>query len=637
MKENILIKEEFKSLTKEIFIDKKEDKSDKSTTLLFSKKFLNIIKIIVIFFSLMFFIRTIHILNLKEDIIMNNKDICYKEENFNFKGYTSSIKPIAFYHLENENISNINNKEIVKNLTDQITLAKNHGIYGYGFYFFLNIKNIIYNKYIEIFLENENLNIPFLLILKTNGIIDEKGESIDFDKISLNLTKYILDKRYIKIDNKPVIMLNHDKIDEIKIENIRRSFKNNKLSEIFILSNIDEKNLNDKNKNDKRGSNGQYYLTSLEELPKVNLYYKELYSYFYTHLLYHDKEIFSNIANNNIFRSSISMNKYPIYDREVNNILYEDYNPVKFYFLNKLIVNWTLENHSKDNQYIFIDNFNYLLPNEFLGYANINSFCKALYNLPLISNDYYNFNLVELKKNVSVLAHIHLYYTELMEEIIEKTNNIPVPFDLYITTNTEEKKNIIENYIKINSKAHKYEILITKNKGRDIMPFIIQLKDKWKNYKYLCHLHTKKHGYLGGDEWRDYLYENLLGNKTIISKILSDFENNKKLGLIYPECFYKHLSYIFYVHKNHRKFLNHILELLFKKAYNNKGVIEFPVGNMFWARTDAIRQIFDMKLYEICPEEKGQFDDTLLHAIERSWNYIAQLNGYNYKTIFYTF
>ena len=637
MKENILIKEEFKSLTKEIFIDKKEDKSDKFNTLLFSKKFLNIIKIIVIFFSLMFFIRTIHIFNLKEDIIMNNKDICYKEENFNFKGYTSSIKPIAFYHLENENISNINNKEIVKNLTDQINFAKNHGIYGYGFYFFLNIKNIIYNKHIEIFLENENLNIPFLLILKTNGIIDEKGDSIDFDKISLNLTKYILDKRYIKIDNKPVIMLNHDKIDEIKIENIRRSFKNNKFGEIFILSNIDEKNMNDKNKNDKRGSDGQYYLASLGELPRVNLYYKELYSYFYTHLLYHDKEIFSNIANNNIFRSSISINKYPIYDREVNNILYEDYNPVKFYFLNKLVFNWTMENHSKDNQYIFIDNFNYLLPNEFLGYANINSFCKALYNLPMISNDYYNFNLVELKKSVSVLAHIHLYYTELMEEIIEKTNNIPVPFDLYITTNTEEKKNIIENYIKINSKAHKYEILITKNKGRDIMPFIIQLKDKWKKYKYLCHLHTKKHGYLGGDEWRDYLYENLLGNKTIISKILSDFENNKKLGLIYPECFYKHLSYIFYVHKNHRKFLNHILELLFKKAYNNKGVIEFPVGNMFWARTDAIRQIFDMKLYEICPEEKGQFDDTLLHAIERSWNYIAQLNGYNYKTIFYTF
>ena len=58
---------------------------------------------------------------------------------------------------------------------------------------------------------------------------------------------------------------------------------------------------------------------------------------------------------------------------------------------------------------------------------------------------------------------------------------------------------------------------------------------------------------------------------------------------------------------------------------------------MFWARTDAIRQIFDMKLYEICPEEKGQLDETLLHAIERSWNYIAQLNGYNYKTIFYTF
>jgi lipopolysaccharide biosynthesis protein len=71
----------------------------------------------------------------------------------------------------------------------------------------------------------------------------------------------------------------------------------------------------------------------------------------------------------------------------------------------------------------------------------------------------------------------------LLAEVINKTNNIPVPFDLYITTNTEEKKNYISTYLLKNTKANKYEILITQNKGRDVIPFLIQLKDVWNNYK----------------------------------------------------------------------------------------------------------------------------------------------------------
>ena len=61
-----------------------------------------------------------------------------------------------------------------------------------------------------------------------------------------------------------------------------------------------------------------------------------------------------------------------------------------------------------------------------------------------------------------------------------------------------------------------------------------------KNYKYLCHIHTKITMYINmGYDWRNYLLENLLGNEKIISEILSDFENNEKLGFIFPENYYK--------------------------------------------------------------------------------------------------
>ena len=87
----------------------------------------------------------------------------------------------------------------------------------------------------------------------------------------------------------------------------------------------------------------------------------------------------------------------------------------------------------------------------------------------------------------------------------------------------------------INSKAKNFEILITEKKGRDVIPFLIQIKDKIKNYKYFCHIHTKKHGSNKeiGKYWQSYLYENLLGNNNTIAQILSNFESNNNSCLYY--------------------------------------------------------------------------------------------------------
>ena len=215
---------------------------------------------------------------------------------------------------------------------------------------------------------------------------------------------------------------------------------------------------------------------------------------------------------------SVPMNKYPIFINTTKSYIFPDYSPEKFYFLNKIIVNSTQAKCNKDNQYILINDFSNLLPTTSFGYANINYFSKSLFRLPLIWNNNKNLNLQKLEEGVSVLIQAHIYYTELLQEIINKTNNIPVPFDLYITIKYKEKKDFIEIYLKNQTKSNKFEILITKNKGRDVIPFLIQLKDILKKYKYFCHIHTKKHGPNKklGKYWQNYLYENLLGSKNII-------------------------------------------------------------------------------------------------------------------------
>ena len=146
--------------------------------------------------------------------------------------------------------------------------------------------------------------------------------------------------------------------------------------------------------------------------------------------------------------------------------------------------------------------------------------------------------LINIKPVIAIQAHIS--YEELINEIIDKINNIPVKFDLFISTDSVFKKNNFKNYIKKYSKANNVDIKILGNKRKDIFPLLIQMKDVIKNYKYLCHIYTKKTLYTNiGNDWRNYLYENLLGNEKIISEILSDFENNEKLGFIFPENYYK--------------------------------------------------------------------------------------------------
>ena len=87
--------------------------------------------------------------------------------------------------------------------------------------------------------------------------------------------------------------------------------------------------------------------------------------------------------------------------------IYTYYSPVKFYLLNKIIIDWIEENHKIENE------------------------------LPIIKNHFY---LNHLQNKVLIFVQTQVFYIDLIDYIIiNKKNNIPVPFDLFITTNTEEK------------------------------------------------------------------------------------------------------------------------------------------------------------------------------------------------------
>ena len=78
--------------------------------------------------------------------------------------------------------------------------------------------------------------------------------------------------------------------------------------------------------------------------------------------------------------------------------------------------------------------------------------------------------------------------------------------------------------------------------------------------------------------------------------------------------------------------MNFLLKRIFHKNNVVGDKLVFPLGDMFWAKTKSIYQIFNIRLQ--FPEEFGQTNDTIMHSIERIWLYLVKLNGFFYKSIF---
>jgi len=627
-------------ITKIYYFSTDNKENTNNLNILFSnKKAKSLLIFFLIFFLSIYFINDF----FKEEVILNLNDmILFSDvQDYNFSQYKTNIKAIALYyptiHLLSEKDEILNNKSNIETIYNYINLAKSHGIYGFCIYYYCEPQKEIFNNPLDIIIDNKDLDINFFITWNNEKNLTDKNILLINEQLKFlfNLKKYINDERYIKIEGIPMIGIYNPKdISDLKktISIWREKAKEFGIGELFIVAMCNEKN-NITELNDYQIFNAfvdlTFYDSSVYISPNNTSYY------FYSSLINTNLNL-NNIYKNdeyNVYRSSFQVSTFPI---QLNNItFFIDYTSEKYYFLNKIIIDWTKNRFNENERYIFINSFdnNYFGIQKKYGYASLNYLSRALFDLPLGDK---NYNLLNLEKNCLIAIQAHVFYTDLINEVINNTNNIPVKFDLYITTNTKEKKIFLEEYVKKNSKANKYEILIVENKGRDVYPLIFQLKNVINKYKYFCHIHTKKtlHAPEFGDNWRKYLYGNLLGNKDIISEILSSFENIEKLGVIFPETFSSQLQFTLTENKYNIKNTNKLLNKIFPgSAYNIGSKIEFPAGNMFWARTKAVHQMFEYPLEDKIPREKGQVDGTIMHAVERIWLFIAKLNGYYFKKI----
>ena len=550
--------------------------------------------------------------NLSKVIKIDNliKESLYQDDQ-DFSKFTIKYKILTIFYLQNiigtKDMINIKknedinfNKSLIK---EQVKLAKKHGIYGFGIVY--NITNgLKLNEEVLNLFSAENMdNFPFCILIYYNETYNIENPTILVNRIK----KYLTSENYIKLRGQPILGIFPSSIEYLLITYFRKfETKDNKQIYIMTISN-GNKNLDYVNNTN-----------SIIEFPFNNIDLKSdfiqqyFYNFYYPDLIKEESIKSKSIRNFFIINGSSPEKFYIIFKKYLNLI-----NPDKNAFI--LFNAW---NNYEENCY--------LEPSEELGFTYLNYLSKAIFNL---DNDVI-YVLNDLHNKCKVAIQIHIFYEDLIMDIINKTNNIPVKFDLYITITSPEIKSRLENDIKIYSKTNYFEILIVENKGRDVLPFLKQIKTKFKYYKYLCHIHTKKSLTAPelGNLWRNYLYNNLLGNTNIVSEILYEFENNEKLGFMFPETYFGIIQQFYLLTEGTKNWMNFLATKLFSN-YKVGELSNFPAGNMFWARIVAISQIFSYYFSKYFPDEDDQTNDTIMHAIERIWLYLVKFNDFYYKMI----
>ena len=217
---------------------------------------------------------------------------------------------------------------------------------------------------------------------------------------------------------------------------------------------------------------------------------------------------------------------------------------------------------------------------------------------------------------VGIVAHV--FYPDLIDEFVDQLSHIPVPFILMVSVVTEADRQQALAKFSVIDLVSELHVRVVPNRGRDLAPMFVTYRQKILSLDVVCHIHTKKSLYTGSEKkgWRQYLIESLLGSRSRVAWVLGMFQATKELGMVYPESYRSVplIAHTWLSNKEHARALGQQLGI----AIDSDAYLDFSTGTMFWARVDALRPLYALDFsFDDFPEEKGQVDGTLQHALER--------------------
>lgn len=224
-------------------------------------------------------------------------------------------------------------------------------------------------------------------------------------------------------------------------------------------------------------------------------------------------------------------------------------------------------------------------------------------------------------------AVIHIWYPELLDELVAALRASNIDWRIVITTAHEREQAVRERAGQLGLDA---EIEVFENRGRDILPFLHvanRLLDE--GVTTVLKLHGKRSTHRqDGEAWRRELLDKLLAPERA-SRIAAAFRDDAELGLVHAEGHLQPLDYYWGANQDNVDYLTRRLGI----APPDVETDSFIAGSMFWVRPAAFRPLLDAQLEMAGFEpEAGQLDGTLAHAIELVFSLAARSGGFTVKS-----
>jgi lipopolysaccharide biosynthesis protein len=223
---------------------------------------------------------------------------------------------------------------------------------------------------------------------------------------------------------------------------------------------------------------------------------------------------------------------------------------------------------------------------------------------------------IDTKSRVGVVLHV--YYPELLDEIVGQLTAIPVTFDLIVTNASGQAIAIDRGKL---PRLSNVVILDFENHGRDILPMVQVVNAGLLDpYQVVLKIHTKRSEWRAGHEelagtgedWRGQLLDSLLGDAVNVTSILNAFAKSSGLGLVTADG-----SVLGPEFWGDNQAVTATLMRRLELALRQKD-LKFAAGSMYWIRGFLLQGLRALNLSDLDFEpEEGQVNATTAHALER--------------------
>jgi len=555
-----------------------------------------------------------------------------------FIGHQQPILPsgLGFYDLRIED-----------NIFRQIELAKKYGVYGFCFYYYWFSGEKILDKPLDSFLSHKDWDFNFMICWANENwtrrwdgrdkdvIIAQKYLEDDPVKFIKDVEHILLDRRYIRHNNKPVLIIYRGselKAPDRYIECWRDYFKKKHNQDLEILSMMNFDASDPRQYGFDAGVEfsplTDYRMSSFNKVKsRVYNLNSRMIDLNFTGAVVDYRSLIEKRGSDVGFDFPTYRCLSPSWDNEARK---KGKGSLTLYGANPDLYTTWLDSIVKDevskkkSPMIFVNAWNewaegaILEPTAHNGYSVLNRTVETLARYSANKTNIKNFKMFRIDKqdNHKLAIVVHVYYEDCWDYIQNKLSCLDTKsYDLFVTYTK-----ISENWIdKIKKCYPNVNLKLVPNRGRDILPFLFTINRlEQLGYNKILKIHTKKSKHRDdGNVWFEELIDSLLPGKSVINKIISTLDTNQPV-VIGPKGHYVSLSK--YIGGNKRK----IQECLSRACQEDKlnliidNKVGFFAGSMFWCNIDALRPFMKLHLIpEDFESERSQIDGTLAHAVER--------------------